>query len=351
MLIIHVANNSKNYPNKFVPPYQEMVKKELSNDIEHKFIYIGDSYNTKESALFLQDGYLSAFKVLIWMCKADKVIFHSLPAKRVMLVLSMLISLFDNAYIVLWGGEIYHKGKTSKLREKCLRVLEKIFLYSVDSYITYIKEDVLYLKEHINPSAIQIDLGGFYKGNLVEHSSLSVNHEISSDNAIVNILLGTSALSRNNHLDLIRLIRLQKCNNYIIHVPLSYGDDKYREYIKDHLKKAFPDECLNIIEETMSLEDYNFFLRGIDIAMFGHLGQQGMGNIRQLVANGCEVYCSSESVTYAYLKKLDFRVFSLSDFSLERKKRISRIEHNKNLARSLFSYTESIKEQKIFYSM
>ncbi|NNN61210.1 hypothetical protein FKQ60_10145 [Vibrio sp. A11] len=353
MLVIHIANNSKKYPNKFVPPYQNFVENELSGNVEHRFIYLGDSSGIDKSAIILKDNLFSAIRVLLFMMNANIVVFHSLPSKYNMLFLSNIISLFNRVYLVLWGGEIYHRPKAKKLKTKIKYYFENKFLLGVCNYITYISEDVDYIVKNINPKAKQVDLGGFYLGNLIkdnkDNKDNKVNKECFPDNNVINILVGVSASERNNHYELLRIISEQDYKNYALHIPLSYGDFKYAEKLKAYIYGNFPSFRLNILDDFMRLEDYNDFLSNIDVALFGHNNQQGMGNIRQLISNGTIIYCLENSVTYLYLKKLGFEVFTLGEFSLCDSNKHVKSEKNKHLARELFSYSESVVLQKRFY--
>ena len=159
------------------------------------------------------------------------------------------------------------------------------------------------------------------------------------------ILIGNSATSANNHLDIFDII---KDTNKKLIVPLSYGAYDYKNY-----KELVISEGMRIfknsftpIEEFMPLQNYRELTSSCNSVIMYHIRQQALGNIFMSLFQGMRVFLNSKSLTYSYLKDEGMIIFDLKqDYKLigielnEEQKRI-----NKEIVLNLRS-REVIKEK------
>lgn len=128
------------------------------------------------------------------------------------------------------------------------------------------------------------------------------------------ILIGNSASATNNHLDIIYKINLLNISDRKIIVPLSYGDTKYKVFLKNTIRNN-PEISLNIeyLESFLDVDEYNNLFTRVSHAVFGVIRQQAMGNIRLCLLNGVKIFLFRESIAYKELKNKGYVVFSIEE--------------------------------------
>lgn len=137
-------------------------------------------------------------------------------------------------------------------------------------------------------------------------------------------------------------------DNINIYAPLSYGDKKYADSIKNIGIARFKNRFI-ALESFMQFDEYIAFLNNIDIAIFKQNRQQAMGNIFVLLALGKKVYLDSTATHYDFLTKLGFRIFDIKNFNTNPMLEADSI-HNRKLLLELYSKEKQIENQKSFYS-
>ena len=342
-LNLHVFFNNRNDENKFVPAYSNMLHKHMKES-SHRFVYLGDRLQNEERQLkFISSNIVSIFKLVFGFNNFDKVVFHSVPRFRTLflLIIAMFITRPSQSklFLVLWGGEIYHLSKS--LKDKLKSRLSRKYLNLFCGFITYIKKDYEVARRLCKYKVEFVDLGGFYPSNIVE--PFEMNTFVKSEGT-TNILIGTSALARNNHISIIQhLENFSFEKNVKFYFPLSYGDKAYGDSIAQIAKQKLGTNNVVILGEFMTLEEYRKILASMDIAIFHHLGQQGMGNIRFLLFSGADVYLNRDSTSYEYLDDLGFEICVIDDFSVDKK------TNNRELAAKCFSLESTLIKQERFF--
>jgi hypothetical protein len=166
-----------------------------------------------------------------------------------------------------------------------------------------------------------------------------------------NILFGNSADAKNNHLDVIQFLKHIDLRNRKIILPLSYPDyparPVYIELIRENLgliQNILPE----ILEDYMPLEKYHQIISSCAYAIFGHIRQQALGNIIQLLFNGCKIFLYAESIVYSALKEKGFILFTiendLNHDSLNAPLTEDEKKHNEALYLKNYNYEDFISE-------
>ena len=130
------------------------------------------------------------------------------------------------------------------------------------------------------------------------------------------ILIGNSATSANNHLDVFDII---KDTNKKLIVPLSYGAYDYRNYkalVISEGMRIFKSSFIPV-EGFMPLQDYRELTSSCNSVIMYHIRQQALGNIFMSLFQGMRVFLNSKSLTYSYLKDEGLIIFDLKqDYKL-----------------------------------
>ena len=150
-------------------------------------------------------------------------------------------------------------------------------------------------------------------GNLEDHyqSGLPINGN--------SILLGNSATATNNHYDVLQIVDKLNLSNEKIYIPLSYGEKGYKERLRNYiLKESHHENKVTLLEDYLTLTEYNQILSQCPNVFMGHIRQQALGNIISLIYMGAKLFFFKESIVYQYLINKGLVVYSF-DQLLENK--------------------------------
>jgi dTDP-N-acetylfucosamine:lipid II N-acetylfucosaminyltransferase len=136
----------------------------------------------------------------------------------------------------------------------------------------------------------------------VDHMDARVNGE--------NILVGNSAHPSNNHVELFGLLKNIDTQDRDIIIPLSYGEDDYRE-------KILPLINNNMEPITDFIERYSYMdiMQSCSIVLMNHRRQQAFGTIVIMLHMGAKLYLRSENPLYQRLKEWGVTVFAIEDLA------------------------------------
>jgi hypothetical protein len=162
------------------------------------------------------------------------------------------------------------------------------------------------------------------------------------------ILVGNSADKTNRHEFIFDKLRKFSSDNIKVITPLSYSyRDGYRERIINIGKEIFGEKFYPLTE-FLPYDKYLEILFNIDIAIFAHNRQQGMGNLIQLLGLGKKVYLNPETSQWNLLQNLGIKVYDINrdiDLNINAKE----LENNKKIVREWFSLENLIKQwQEVF---
>ena len=236
----------------------------------------------------------------------------------------------------IWGSDAYDHFRVQNFYEPLTKNIRSIgffqFFKSTELFVFYhfIKYRVKPLRKELkllkNVNYISTVLPSEYKNIKQEFdlfatyvnynygvNKFSSNPDIRLGNSV---LVGNSATSSNNHLDIFDII---KNTNSKIVVPLSYGAYDYQDYKEKIIyegKKIFSDNFCHI-ESFLSKQDYNKRLISCNTIIMYHIRQQALGNIFMSLFLGMRVFLNSKSLTYDYLKDKGMIIFDLQkDYKL-----------------------------------
>jgi len=327
---------------KFIRSYIEFLDENF-NINDHLFFIIGKDYknydlNNLPNVYFI-DNPIGIPKFLYNLHIADKIIIHVLWDKRFIKLLLLQPWLIKKCYWMMWGGDFYNYENESANKKRLIgKIRHFISLFRGDFelvkkwYCTYGE-----LHECIA-----------YPVQLFEATTLppANNHS-----GTTTILLGNSADPSNNHkaaLELLKIYR-EEGKAFQIICPLSYGGDWQAKIIVKLGKDMFGDD-FTPLTEYISFEKYNELLNNIDIAIFNHNRQQGVGNVTSMLAKGKKVFLNRNNILFDFFKGLDIEVYDIKQFDLSQLDTATR-DRNIQKMKRFFSKENYLKQlNNLFYS-
>lgn len=327
---------------KFIPPFIDFIKENF-DFANHKFL-LTSSLSDKDAprysnVILSKKDKVSQIKhyalVAHEMRLADQIILHSLIDFKIVQILFFSPSLLNKCFWVIWGSDLY----TYKLSNKNFKYYFKEFfrrpvIKNMGHLVTYIPGDVDLARKWYGTK-------GKYHECLMYLSNTFKTLEVPNiQNDTINIQIGNSAHSSNNHIEILEKLLPFKNQNIKIYAPLSYGDQAHAKKVIAKGKELFGEKFI-ALTEFMPFNDYLKFLGSIDIAIFNHERQQAMGNTITLLSLGKTVFIRSDTAQWQFFKDKNIEVYdSIKLDSIDKKEHID----NVSKVKEYFS-EETLKKQ------
>ncbi|RXK13593.1 hypothetical protein CP965_07285 [Halarcobacter mediterraneus] len=320
---------------KFLPSFINFTDKHFGRE-NHKYVFItSEKYNyglnKKHEVEFLHTNEEIFHTLLEYMKNSEKIILHGLWRDKVDLLLIKNPHLLSKSYWIMWGGDFYFPKKHSDNRKKIIK--------NIPYLVTGTTGEIEYVRKHYNAKGKHIK-AFVYTSNLFKDIKLN---SINTDT--IRILVGNSSTETNQHFQVFEKLKKYKHKNIQIYVPLSYGNPSYGMKVMKKGYELFKDK-FNPMIDFMNEKNYYEFLSTINIAIFNHNRQQGMGNIITLLGMGKKVYMNPKVSTYKMFLENSIKVFNIDNIDLEL---INNNQKNNNIKNTKFlfskeSFIQQLKE-------
>ncbi len=325
---IHFANDEK-FIDKAYDEFQQ-----FDSEVESHFTIFSNNSQLKHihfNCTIVKENYFKESGVEECLNSYDLIIIHFLDSRYFDLLKNKKVK--TKILWIGWGGDyywlintlnnfsIYKESTKTNLGIKdnlLLKILKKFknrqkvsLLNRINYFSPVLEEDFLLIKKNyknFKPAYV-----AWNYGNLEDHyqSNLPINGN--------SILLGNSATATNNHYDLLNIVDQLNLSDEKIFIPLSYGEKGYKDRLKNHLLKGGnKKKKFILLEEFLTLNDYNQILSQCPNVFMGHIRQQALGNIISLIYMGAKLFLFKESIVYRYLINKGVVVYSF-DQLLENK--------------------------------
>lgn len=288
------------FPEKFFLDFIPFVNSNF-NPEEHLFLYLKtDGKEPKAgnvmSLKYYRWGLLFYWELFQYARKSDKIILHSLSKSKVISFLFLFSSFRKKAYWYLWGGDLYYRIEkySTSIFNPFSKWIFKSVVKNLGAIVSQVKGDVDLARSWFGFSGKHIDCF-LYPSNLFKPLALSPKKV-----KTLFIQLGNSAHPSNKHIEAIDRIAYLKNDDVKILCPLSYGGKKNAQKVIEYGKNVFGEKFVPLTN-FMPLQEYIDFLSTIDIAIFNHWRQQGLGNIISLLGLGKAVYLRDDITTWRML--------------------------------------------------
>lgn len=132
-----------------------------------------------------------------------------------------------------------------------------------------------------------------------------INYYVTNDSYKVlpgnphSILLGNSSNPSNNHLDALHLLKRSSLDIEEILIPLSYGDENYRDWLIPKATQIFGN-LVSPITEFKSAKDYFNLISNCGIVFMNHYRQQALGSIQWAFQSRKQVVLHENSIGMAF---------------------------------------------------
>lgn len=292
---------------KFNRRYIEFVDTHF-NINDHVFYIIGTNYAKYDvgglKQVVLVNSYPGVVKMFLQLICVKKIFLHGLWHRGFLRLLLWQPWLIPKCYWMMWGGDFYYYDKESGDKKKLIRKLRH--------FISLVEGDYELAKQWYGAR------GEFHRAVLYsyldEHEFGTA--EMPDPGKVIRILVGNSADPSNQHLEVFDQLLALKQSSFELYVPLSYGNNEYAQDVISKGKAMFG-ERFQPLTGFLSIEQYRSLLADIDIAIFNHRRQQGLGNIIALLAKGKKVYLRPEVTTWSCFTDLGIHLFDTSAVNLE----------------------------------
>ncbi|WP_404401758.1 TDP-N-acetylfucosamine:lipid II N-acetylfucosaminyltransferase [Idiomarina seosinensis] len=345
-MILHIAKLDK-----FIPPFIKFTNDNFPPE-DHEFYLYGDEsrykVNHAHNVIFNRKGgilgTLYYLRLIPKLIRSRKIVIHGLFDGWLVMLLALMPFVLNKCYWVVWGGDLY-KYQTPKLtlKAKTKELIRAFVIKRLGHLVTYIPGDVELARKWYGAKGLYHECL-MYLSNIVETSLSNDSGSTMKNKSTVNILVGNSADPTNNHVEVFDKLSSFKDKNIQIFAPLSYGNPDYARAVIDYGSTIFS-EKFTALTDFMQIEDYRRFLASIDIAVFNHSRQQGMGNTITLLGMGKKVYLRKGASHSEFFLKMGLKVEDVEHIDLLRLPE-SVAEHNSSCVSRYFNKNNLIEQLK-----
>lgn len=311
--ILHVMHFDK-----FISPFVDFVEDHFEDFERHIFFCFGEEHrfpvrrrtNTKFESDFRtpRQAYLDLVRQ---MNMSHKIIFHGLFNHRVIRLLAVQPWLFRKSYWVIWGGDLYRSRHSERNWNSCVQeVFRRFVIRRIGHLVSATDGDIGLARKWYRANGQHHDCF-VYTSNLYKELPIPSKFDEPTQ-----ILLGNSADPDNEHFEALRILEPHKDADIRIYAPLSYGDPNHALAVAVAGTKLFGKKFIALMD-FMPLDSYLELLAKIDIAVFNHRRQQGVGNIVTLLGLGKKVYLRSDTTTWGMLNSIGVQIYDTVNFDLQ----------------------------------
>lgn len=160
-----------------------------------------------------------------------------------------------------------------------------------------------------------------------------------------NILLGNSASSHNNHVDVMLMIKDYIPDGVDVISPLSYQIvPSYQEKVLAAGAELFGDR-FKPLKGYLPFEEYNKIMNSCDTIVLGQKQQAATCNCLTAMWNGIRLFMSTDSMNYKYYSQLGLKIFSIEeDFPKNPILSHEDIMHNRKIIERYYSYRAWVED-------
>jgi dTDP-N-acetylfucosamine:lipid II N-acetylfucosaminyltransferase len=320
---------------KFIESFVDLVDDNFEYTRHLFIINKSEKFKTKKrSNVIITEGKLFKIKNLLVyifsMNSAEKIFLHSLTDNSLTLLLYFQPWLVRKCYWIIWGGDLYaHEDELQDWKWQRREFFRRSVIRRIGHLVTFVPGDVELARKWYGAT-------GKYHECIMYASNVYQDYTIKSKPyATVNIQIGNSADPSNNHFEMLEKLKPFREQNIAIYAPLSYGDQAHAKMVINAGKTIFGDK-FKPKTDFMPHNRYLEFLNKIDIAVFAHKRQQGMGNTITLLGLGKKVYMRSDVSQWSFFKNLGISIFDANEFDLEALNQVTK-QTNTLLVKQYFS--------------
>lgn len=307
---IHIFTSEGTYNHSFIKFFESNF--ELNNQLFVFRCKPGGIYKygdeLKKRILYINNSVKFILLLFHKLLIADKIYIHYFPIGPSLYFWYVSKFLLKKATWILWGGDLYYyKYRSQNFQSAVYEFIRRRVLKKIPRIACFIKGDYELVKKIYKSKAnyayvvypIPIDFD--YLNSI----------KIQSDSNLITILLGNSSDPSNEHIAILEALKKFKDFNIKIICPLSYGgENEYAKSIEEYGRNIFGDKFV-ALKDFIPPEEYAKIIKGVDIAIFQHQRQQGLGTILSLLYIGAKVFIREEITSFETLSKMGLKLFPI----------------------------------------
>jgi hypothetical protein len=245
--------------------------------------------------------------------QAKKILLHGIFTKSIVNFFFLNPIFLKKSLWVIWGGDLYYDNKYNSFNP-----IKNFYIFRKKNIISKLHGLITYVKGDYELARKWYGAEGKYYECFMYPSNLYKEYKIQQKiHDSINIQVGNSAFSNNNHIDVFEKLYKFRDENIRIYAPLSYGSFKYAQQVISVGQSMFGDKFIGMTD-FMAFDEYLDFLSNIDIAIFNHERQQAMGNKITLLGLGKKVYMRNNITPWNTFSEKGIQVFDIKNIELLR---------------------------------
>ena len=339
---IHLFTNESLYSFELLRLFETTV-----NLNDHLFIFRKEKTGSYiysaaiESRIIYSTNYKQLIRIALPKLRAAKwIYFHYLPYGPSLILWALQPSIISKSTWIVWGGDVFiYKKKNDSLKNRFYECLRKRIIPWFPEIAAFVEQDAREAISVYNSNAQYIQILYPIPVNLDFLVGLESKK---STRRTKNILIGNSADTSNNHLEMLELLSEFSVEDVKVYCPLSYnGNPNYINTVVNKGKEIFKEKFIPILS-MIPTEDYAIFLNEIDVVVMNHRRQQGLGNIIPLLYLGKKVFVRSDASSFSFLVEAGCIIFDTcsmnkSNFASLISIESSSVETNKKVVEKMMS--------------
>jgi dTDP-N-acetylfucosamine:lipid II N-acetylfucosaminyltransferase len=303
-------------PEKYNTRYWGFVRKQIP-EFEHKFFAWKNEFYDRNGSVDKSrtrrrvKQLTSFFRATRAVEDADLVVFHGFfyGIWHYLLFLAWPSRFLKKSVWTIWGADLYaYKNRPRGGRSRLTEVLRKKVIPRFGHGTSLVPGDLDIAAQVYGFAGTRF--GAFYP-NPVDYSlaqNASRKPSAGEDKVRV-VMVGNSADPTNQHIAVLHSLHKIWDGSFDVHLPLAYGKPDYADQVAKVAVSLF-DKHAQVQRDFLGPNEYSDVLRSVDVAIYNHNRQQGLGNILFLLAAGKTVYIRSDTTTFDFFQANQIEVFS-----------------------------------------
>lgn len=180
----------------------------------------------------------------------------------------------------------------------------------------------------------------YYPIDEVIQPSMMYNHSLGN-----NIIVGNSSSVSGNHKEAFEFLSRTIIGDSKVIVPLSYGNMKYAEYVKEMGQSILGENFMPIMS-YLPLSEYNKILSSANVFIYPNYRQEAVGNILVSLYLGGKVFLNKVNPLLPFYKRLGLILFDMDELTTEAIKQPllpEEVEHNREVLMRNYSKELQLK--------
>jgi len=231
---------------------------------------------------------------------ADLVVFHALLQSGYLVPVNLCPGALRRGLWVAWGGDLSTASSVSNSRKPQLtRFLWERAAKNMGRYAALAPGDEELLNQ-IAGRNVRCSRAIYFTDQSLDQVEALWEARTERPTGPIRVLVGNSATPTNRHLEVLELLARYEPGEVEVFVPLGYGDSIYAQQVAAQGSMLLGERFHPLIQQLQPSE-FTSLANQMDVAVFNHDRQQGLGTILLMAALGKKVFLPRENSAWSLL--------------------------------------------------